>query len=299
MFADLHLHTRYSDGTYTPVELAGSARRTGLSLISLTDHDTMEGCAEVAVEAARQGIGFIPGTEVTAEFEGREIHVLAYFVDPLHAGFSAELARAQEIRQTRVREMVARLNSRGVTLDVAAVFRLANCNAPGRPHVARALVEHGTCADLDEAFERYLKKDRPGWVPKRKMSVALALELIHAAGGLAVIAHPGLNHDDSLIGKLARLGLDGMECFHPKHSLLASRKYQAMAVELGLLVTGGSDCHGQSKNRPTMGTVRLAWEHVERLQSCWDKRRAPSSGAGLAGPTSLPVPTVPERRACP
>ncbi len=266
MFADLHLHTRHSDGTYTATELAKTARRVGLSTISVTDHDTMEGCAEVAAEAARQGLDFIPGTEVTAEVDGRELHILGYFLDPQHAELRAELGEAQAIRQERVRDMVAKLNAAGVGLRVEEVFRMANCNAPGRPHVARALVEGGFCAHLDEAFERYMKKDRPGWVPKRKMSAERALQLIHAAGGVAVMAHPALNHDDTLVDRLARLGLDGLECFHPKHSNSASAKYEAMAQRLGLLVTGGSDCHGVSKNRPTIGSIRLPVIRVDRLR---------------------------------
>lgn len=288
MFADLHLHTRHSDGTYTASELVKTARRVGLSTISVTDHDTLEGCAEVALEAARLGLDFIPGTEVTAEIEGRELHILAYFLDPDHAELRVELGEAQAIRQERVRDMVARLNAAGVGLRVEDVFRMANCNAPGRPHVARALVEGGFCAHLDEAFERYLKKDRPGWVPKRKMSAERALYLIHAAGGVAVMAHPALNHDDSLVDRLARLGVDGLECFHPKHSNSASAKYEAMAQRLGLLVTGGSDCHGVSKNRPTIGTVRLPMTHVDRLRERHEAiLRARSGGVPSPGTTGV------------
>lgn len=275
MHADLHLHTRYSDGTYTPAELAESAAKAGLACIAVTDHDTLDGCAEVAAEAARHGLGFVVGTEVTAELEGRELHILGYFVDPGHADLQAELGRAQRIRQDRVREMVARLNEREVHLVLEDVLQQASCKAPGRPHVARALVQAGWCRSTDEAFERYLKKDRPGWVPKQKISAARAMALIHAAGGLAVMAHPGLNHDDSMIGRLAAEGLDGLECFHPKHSAGASAKYEAMARRFSLLVTGGSDCHGRSKNRPTLGTVRLPIEHLERLRSCWESRRNP------------------------
>lgn len=267
MFADLHLHTRHSDGTYTPSELVEAAVQQRLSVIALTDHDTLEGCQTVGELSAAAGIEFIPGTEVTAELQGRELHILGYWLDPSHPELASELARAQAIRQDRVRQMVARLNARSVPLDVDAVFAVANCKAPGRPHVARALVAAGICSNLDEAFERYLKKDRPGWVPKEKMSAVQAIELIHAAGGVAIMAHPGLNHDDSLIEKLARQGLDGIECFHPKHNLPATERYKAMARTLGLVITGGSDCHGRSKNRPTIGTVKLPLEYMEALRS--------------------------------
>jgi predicted metal-dependent phosphoesterase TrpH len=287
MFADLHLHTRYSDGTYTSEDLVAAAKGHQLALIALTDHDTLEGCAEVEAEAAKVGIRFITGTEVTAELQGREIHILGYLVDPASEALSRELGKAQVIRQNRVREMVARLQAQGIPLQAEAVFEMAKCNAPGRPHVARALVQAGHCGNLDEAFERFLKKDRPGWVPKEKMPASKAVELIHQAGGLAVLAHPGLNHDDSLVAKLKGFGLDGLECFHPKHGTGAVARYQAMARDLGLLVTGGSDCHGRSKNRPTMGSVKLPMSFVEMLLKCQRSRRVAvaeqASGAVASG----------------
>lgn len=277
MFADLHLHTRYSDGTYTPAELVSAAQSAGLSEIALTDHDTLDGCGEVASIAAAAGIGFIPGTEITAELDGRELHILGYFVDAAHPDLSRELLEAQRIRRKRVQDMVARLNAREIALSVEAVLEIAKCSAPGRPHVARALVAAGHCASSDEAFDRFLKKDRPGWVPKRKMSAARALELIHAAGGLAVMAHPGLNHDDRMVMRLARMGMDGLECHHPKHGPAAASRYEGMAREMGLVVTGGSDCHGMSKARPTIGTVKIPSTFVDALRVRLAERRAAQS----------------------
>jgi len=285
MFADLHLHTRYSDGTYTPSELVAAAVGAGLAEISLTDHDTLDGWTEVREMATAAGIAFVPGTEITAELDGRELHILGYYVDAEHPDLCRELREAQAIRQRRVREMVARLNAREIPLSVEAVFEMANCNAPGRPHVARALVAAGFCASLDEAFERFLKKDRPGWVPKPKMSVARALQLIHAAGGVAVLAHPGLNHDDRLVSRLATMGVDGIECRHPKHGPAAAARYEEMARGLGLLVTGGSDCHGATKNRPTIGTVKIPCAWVEALRERVAERRANGSKpASCRGP---------------
>jgi len=287
MFADLHLHTRYSDGTYTPAELVAAARSVGLSEIALTDHDTLDGCDEVEVLAVNAGIKFIPGTEITAELDGRELHILGYFLNKQHPELARELRVAQDIRQKRVRDMVARLNAREIPLSVDAVLEMAKCSAPGRPHVARALVAAGYCASLDEAFERFLKKDRPGWVPKRKMSAARALELIHGAGGVAVMAHPGLNHDDRMVYRLGRMGLDGLECHHPKHGPAAVVRYEEMARELGLVVTGGSDCHGTSKARPTIGTVKLPMTRVDALRERLAQRQegkpfAPASGGAEA-----------------
>src|SRR6185436_8104046 len=211
MHADLHLHTNFSDGTYTPEELAGHAARCGFKAVALTDHDTMEGCERTGNACRERGVEFIPATELTAELDGHELHMLGYFLDPQHARLQVELARFQEVRQQRVVEMVARLNQLGIPITAAAVLTLANCRSPGRPHVARTLVQGGWCSRLDEAFERFLRKGKPAWVPKFKVSALEAIELIHQAGGLAAMAHPGLNHTDDVIPDLVKAGMDGLE----------------------------------------------------------------------------------------
>ncbi len=193
-FADLHLHTLFSDGTFTPEELAQRGSAAGLLAMALTDHDTVEGCEPMALACKPLGIEFIPGTELTAEHHGNEVHLLGYFLDIHHPALLAEIKKFQTVRQDRVREMAARLNQINVPLRAEAVFELANCRSPGRPHVARAMVQQGLCASLDEAFERFLKKGKPAWVPKYKISAVDAMDLVHQAGGLAVLAHPGLNH---------------------------------------------------------------------------------------------------------
>lgn len=266
MFADLHLHTHFSDGTFTPEELAAHARRHDLAAVALTDHDSVEGCERMAGACGQAGIEFVPGTELTAEHEGCELHLLGYFVATRHEPFLRELDRFQRSRQDRIREMVSRLNQRSIPLRPEVVFALANCSSPGRPHVARALVKEGFCGTLDEAFERFLKKHRPAWVPKARISAVDAVRLIHDAGGVAVMAHPGLNHNDQLIPVMVEAGVDGIECWHSRHSHSAVDHYLEVARRFELLVTGGSDCHGLSKGRPLIGTVKLAWEHYARLK---------------------------------
>ena len=266
-YADLHLHSRHSDGTFTPEEIVERGRRAGLGALALTDHDTVEGCEAMKQECAKAGMEFVIGTELTSEHNGNELHILAYFVDPTNERLLREIAKFQTVRQDRIREMVVRINAQGVPLKAEDVFALANCKSPGRPHVARALVRHGQCRTLDEAFDRFLKKGRPAWVPKSKMSAVEAIELIHQAGGLAVMAHPGLNRTDESIPDLAAAGLDGIECFHTKHPPATSRHYVALAEKHKLLITGGSDCHGLSKGKPLIGTVRLAREHYDKLKA--------------------------------
>ena len=266
-FADLHLHTHFSDGTFSPEELTGHARRLGFAALALTDHDSVEGCAPMAAACSAVGIEVITGTELTAEHNDIEVHLLGYFLDTQNQKLLAEIAKFQSVRQNRIREMVAKLNQLNVPLEAESVFALANCKSPGRPHVARALVKAGLCKSSDEAFERFLKKNRPAWVPKAKMSALEGVELIHQAGGLAVMAHPGLNRTDEIIPALVDAGLDGIECFHTKHSTNAAERYLEIADKFHLLVTGGSDCHGFSKGKPLIGTVRLPYEHVEKLKA--------------------------------
>ena len=266
-FADLHLHSSFSDGTYSPEEVVAEAQRFGLRGIALTDHDSVEGCARAAQACAAAGIEFVPGAELTAEQEGNELHLLGYFIDTENLRLLEQIARFQAVRQNRIREMVAKLNHLRMPLSAEAVFLLANCRSPGRPHVARALVAAGMCGTLDEAFERFLKKRRPAWVPKFKIGAADAIELIHNADGVAVLAHPGLNRTDAVIPDLVEAGLDGIECFHTKHSTATAEHYLEIADRFHLLVTGGSDCHGLSKGKPLIGTVKVPYQHLETLRA--------------------------------
>src|SRR5256886_2057013 len=273
-FADLHLHTIFSDGTYTPEELTGRAQQLGLAPLALPAHATVEGAAPRAPACQQAGLDFIPATELTAEFDDNELHLLGYFVDTQNPRLLAEMAKFQKVRQERIHEMVARLNQLDIPLQADAVFAIANCRSPGRPHVGRALVAGGFCSGLDEAFERFLKKNRPAWVPKFKISALDAIGLIHQAGGLAAMAHPGLKRTDKIIPNLVTAGLDGLECFHTKHTPSTSEHYVRLAKEFSLAITGGAGCHGLSKGKPLIGTVKLPYEYVERLKSTAARRRS-------------------------
>jgi predicted metal-dependent phosphoesterase TrpH len=267
MPADLHLHTCHSDGTFSPVELVAGASTHGLDTIALTDHDTLSGCEETRRECDRREIRFIIGSELTADLEGKEIHILGLFLDPTEPQLRAELKACRTARADRIHEMVRRINELGVELDMETVSRVASCDSPGRPHVARALVETGVCGGMQEAFERFLKRGKPGWAPKRLLTAERAIELIHGAGGLASLAHPGIYGNDDLIPRVRSLGIDAIECFHSAHSPTKTRRYLATADELNLLVTGGSDCHGQGKSGPLIGSVTLADDYVARLDA--------------------------------
>ena len=278
--ADLHLHTLYSDGTFTPQELVAHARAEGLAAIALTDHDTVDGCPETAEACLASGIEFIPGAEITAEIGGQEVHVLGYWLDTDSPLLRERFAEFQAIRTERIHGMVRQLNERGVPLRVESVFEVAQCKSPGRPHLARALVKGGFCRDFDDAFERYLKKGRAGWVPKPMVPAATAIDLIHSSGGVAVLAHPGLYRADRLVGEAARAGIDGVECWHTKHTPEASKRYHSLARELNLVATGGSDCHGNSKGQPLIGSVRLPYEQVNRLRERRPVAKAAATPSG-------------------
>lgn len=275
MFADLHLHTNFSDGTFTPEELADRGQKAGLGTMSLTDHDTVEGCARMGAACAERGIRFISGTELTAEIEGNEVHLLGYFIDTENPTLLGEMKKYQSVRQSRIHEMVKKLNELNIPLKAETVFKVANCKSPGRPHVGRALVQEGYCANMDEAFDRFLKKHRPAFVPKMRVSASEAIDLVHNAGGLAVMAHPGLNRTDELIPRMVDQGLDGIECFHTKHSPSTSEHYLKIAARYNLLVTGGSDCHGYSKGKPLIGSVKLSGDHLEKLIAAHEARKNP------------------------
>lgn len=272
--ADLHLHTFFSDGTYSPEELAEHGRRHGFAALALTDHDTIDGCERMQAACEKLDIEFIPASEITVDVDGHEMHLLGYCLDTGHKSLCSELRRSQERRRTRVHQMVELLNKLGVPLKAETVFEIANCDAPGRPHIGRALVMEGHCSSVDDAFRRYLKTNRPAWAPKPKVSAADAIQIIHRAGGVAVMAHPGLNRIDQCIPGLVKAGIDGLECFHSRHSTRMSERYLQIADQYGLLVTGGSDCHGMNKGEPLIGTVRLPYLHVEQLKARSRKHRA-------------------------
>jgi predicted metal-dependent phosphoesterase TrpH len=266
MPADLHLHTIFSDGTFTPEELVSHAKHKALTTISLTDHDTLEGCARARAACESAGIEFISGTELTGEHDGHEVHMLGYFLDETNERLAREIEQFQKVRQERIVKMVEKINERGVPLQLEAVHEIARCKSPGRPHVARALVEQGFCSSFQDAFERFLKKHKPAWVPKCRISVEHSIDLIHEACGLAVLAHPGIVGIDRYIPYFKALGMDGIECFHSRHSSGDTEWYLEVAGKNDLLVTGGSDCHGYNKDEPLIGGVKLEQKYLDAMK---------------------------------
>jgi predicted metal-dependent phosphoesterase TrpH len=273
---DLHLHTTASDGLLAPGALVSRAAQAGLTIIAVTDHDTIAGLAE-AVEAARTcGVRVVAGIEMTAVEDGSDVHVLGYFIDRHSETLATFLARQREDRIARVREMGARLRSLGMPLDVEAMIAAAarDMRSIGRPAIADALVASGHAASRDDAFARLLGRGKPGFVPRQGTPAAAVIDTIHAAAGIASLAHPGIEVDDVLVEALAKRGLDAIEVWHSDHSPEQQRHYGALADRLGLAKSGGSDFHGDGVHHTSgLGAVVLPEAEFLRLETAAEQRR--------------------------
>ena len=267
---DLHLHTTASDGRLTAAELVARAAAAGITVMSVTDHDTVAAVEEATRLAAPFAIRVVPGIEITAVHGGRDFHVLAYFVDHLSPSLAAFLQRQRAQRVDRVREIAARLAALGMpvnTDDILAQAAATPGTSVGRPLVAKALKAAGYVASIDEAFERFLGPGRPGFVPRTGSPPAEVVEIIHDSGGLASMAHPGVTRKDEMIAPLVEAGLDALEVFHSDHSPEARAMYRETARRMGLAITGGSDFHGYGATRDTLGAVHLPGPDFDALEA--------------------------------
>lgn len=272
--ADLHLHSHRSDGRMPPARVVALAAERGLESISLTDHDTVEGIEEAREAGARLGIRVVTGIELSAEFRGKEVHLLAYGFDTGHPLLRTELERLREGRRERALKIVGRLNHLKVPLRIEAVRHHAQGDSLGRPHVAQAMWEGGFVPSLQAAFDRYLNPGAPAYVPWARMSAVRAREVVHQAGGVLVLAHPYLNLAPGNVRALVDEGLDGLETVHP--GLLSSqrRELTQLAAEKGILGTGGSDFHGEEDSDRRLGSIRVSRETVEAVDRAVRARMA-------------------------
>jgi len=265
-YADLHLHTNASDGEYSPQEVVKAAYKQGFSAISITDHDTLSGIEEAREACQKLGIEFISGIEISTLWEGKEIHILGYFLEKADGHFLEKLTEMKNSRKERIRKMVRRLNDLGYNISLDKVQEIAGVGAIGRPHVAKALLEKNYVKSIKEAFIKLLSPGCPGYVPRYKINPFEAIELIKGISGIPVIAHPGINHDEDLLYKLAKAGLLGIEVWHPEHNEFLTKKYFQIARKCDLLITGGSDWHGHNKEDTALGIIKLDYKYVEELK---------------------------------
>ncbi len=266
--ADLHVHTRFSDGLASPVEIMEMGVRAGLSWISVTDHDTVAGLGEAKMEAGKIGIGFVPGVELSVEFRGQDFHVLGYEVDPEDPELMRLLTEIRESRAARATRIVGRLHALGVNLPMESVRRHVGVSGLiGRPHVAEALLSEGWVESFGEAFMRYLGKDAPAYVRKDPVEPRRALAVIRRAGGVSALAHPGAYDLDDSWQVFVREGLQGLETVHPKHTPEAVAGFRRLAERYHLVATGGSDYHGRGGAETPIGGVRVEASVVDEIQA--------------------------------
>ncbi len=267
---DLHLHSNVSDGCDEPAALVRACRAAGLTVVALTDHDTTGGWDAAADAAAAEGVTFIPGIEITAVLDDRDVHVLGYFPSRRAPMLDAFLAEQRVDRLRRVRDMVGRLATLGLDLDLETVLQDAPANPRrtiGRPQIADAMIARGYVASRDEAFATYLGYGCPAFVERRGSTPEDVIGLIVAAGGLPSLAHPGLLDRDEIIPALILAGLPAIEAFHSNHDAGTAARYRRLAAASKLLITGGSDFHGidAGHGECALGRVTLPREHYEEF----------------------------------
>jgi predicted metal-dependent phosphoesterase TrpH len=241
---DLHLHTTASDGSYTPQELCALAKGRGLQGIAITDHDTIRAYGEIQDDL---GLTLIPGVEINTEYAGQEVHILGYGMDLSSSQLTERLLRLQSLRAERARKIVEKLNQIGLRVTWDSVLEITGAGVIGRPHVGMALVQAGYAVSVRDAMQKYIGKDKPAYVPRYDLTPQEAVTTIREAGGIAVLAHPGLIKAADVVRQVVAAGVDGLEAYYPQHSREQEEEFLQLAERFQLVVTGGSDFHGLSK----------------------------------------------------
>lgn len=266
-YADLHTHTCFSDGTLAPDKLVQAAGKAGLSALAVADHDSVAGLEQAEDAGRKYGIEVIPGIEFSAEYEGKEIHILGYFLDYRHPGLLGQLEVMKQNRIRRVFRILEKLKEAGVELDAESVFRISSGGTVGRLHIARALVKEGKVRSTGEAFQRYIADHGPAFVLGFRFSPAEAISLIKQARGVPVLAHPYVIRDDGVINEVIRLGIMGIEVFYPEHTQSVTNYFAGLARKHNLVATGGSDYHGAGKPGVELNCMKVPYQVVGELKA--------------------------------
>lgn len=265
---DLHIHTRHSDGANTVKEILNIAKEKGLSAISITDHDTLGAYPFALDEGKKLGIEVITGIELSCELKGKDIHILGYFIDHTNEKLNKVLEKMREARLQRAEKIVSNLNKQGLDLRFETVLRFAGEGAIGRPHIATALLHEELVYSFREAFDKYIGYDCPAYEDKLQLEPAEVFELIKQAGGVPILAHPGVTQVDELLPELINEGLSGLEVYHSEHSWPARRHYANICRKNHLLFTGGSDFHclTHRPNQVEIGSPELRYSLLKGLK---------------------------------
>lgn len=267
------MHTTFSDGTSTPEQLLSMVRGSDLVAFSVTDHDTLDGYRAIRDLRADEDPELVPGLELSVTVDSGDMHILAYLIEPENGRLAETLSGFQQRRSERGRLMVDKLNALGIEVTYEDVEKHSGGGVVGRPHVARAMFDRKSTRYYEEAFERYIGYDGPAYVPKANLTPDEAINLVHGAGGLAVLAHPAIDGKDKYVEMLVDLGLDGIEVYHPYHSQGLVDRYKHMARRYRLVMTGGSDFHGANGRYAMIGTQKVPFEYLEQLKATKEVRR--------------------------
>jgi len=271
--ADLHIHTTASDGEYNSYDVVSMAKAANLEAIAITDHDTIAG-TDLALRAGKQtGVLVIPGVEISAMFALGTLHILGYFPELPH-GLEQELEKVQKARKDRNPQIIKNLNELGFDITMEDVKRVAGQGQTGRPHIGKVLIQKGYVVNLDEAFDKLLAKGALAYVEKKRLSFKDTISLIKRYRGIPVLAHPfTLNLDNSeltlFVKSLKDHGLAGIEAFYPEHSKDQTSLYSKLGRDLGLIITGGTDFHGSSRDHTSIGDVGVDMKVIDRLFDMW------------------------------
>ncbi len=266
-YADLHVHTHYSDSTFSPKEVIECAKKRALDGIAICDHDCIDGIEPCKKLGDECGVEVIPGIEFSCDRGDAEIHMLGYFVGYKLPWFKKYLKLIQESRIKRIYVIAKKLDKIGIKLDPDAVIAIGGKSTVSRLHVAHTLIATNIVKNVRQAFERYLGFGKPAYEPSVKLLPEEAVKIILKAGGVPVVAHPYLIGNDKFVDELLDYGLRGVEVYHSDHRAHTTRHYEEFAKERDLIMTGGSDCHGNNKGRVLMGTIRVPYTVVEELRS--------------------------------
>jgi len=271
-FADLHVHTYLSDGTFSPEKVMEYAKVAGLYAIAITDHDCVDGIAPAMEIAAKLGMEVVPGVELTAEIGDSEIHILGYFVDWQDKIFSKQLNDISEVRKERAKKILEKLRKHAVDLSEDELFQLSGPGSVGRLHIANLLYKKGFISSVSEAFRKYIGNKGCCYVSKFKLTPEDAIAMIKRVGGIPVLAHPKTVYAEDrsredMIKELVKDGMSGIEVYHSDHKPKDVEEFKGLAEKYNLLMTGGSDCHGFGKRQILIGKVKIPYELVEKMKA--------------------------------
>ena len=265
-YVDLHIHTIHSDGLNTVKEVLEAAAFKGLTAISITDHDCIDAYPHAIEVGLQMGIEVIPGLELSSETEGIDLHILGYYVDVRNPLLNSTLKEMKEARFLRARSMVDNLNKQGIDLRFETVLSMAGVGAIGRPHIAAAMLKEELVYSFREAFDKYLGYGLPAYVEKYRMRPKEVFDLIKQAGGIPVLAHPGVTKLDERLPEFVLDGVLGLEAYHTEHTAAVQQAYLKIARKYGLAVTGGSDYHNNSHNKSEIGVPRVPYSTAKSLK---------------------------------